>query len=208
MDGIDKGMPRLYRSESLTIRGMGHSVVELLVAGEYHDPYGLRVGAFTVTAPPRNRWNRRPAIAVTEITDGDGITFMLVRREPFRLGRSLGGRYVLADVDGAELGALRPRTSFNVAALRVRVTIPGYGSGQLRESRRRARRVRTFAVRESSSARTVGTIEAHAEPDAPFEISVVHSADSPPPWRCATLALATCLPQFGVGIFVSAGSGP
>jgi hypothetical protein len=193
VDGIDAGMPRLYRSESLQIRGVGGSLTALLAEGEYHDPYGLRVGRFGVTAPPRNRWRGRRAIAVTEITDGDGITFMLIRR-------NRGERYVLTDVDGTEVGVLRPRPSFNVVRLRVHVTIPGHGSGTLRESRRRAGGVRTFAVRLRPDKRPVGSIEARPGRDGPAEISLVHADDSPPPWRCATLALATCLPQFGVGV--------
>jgi hypothetical protein len=209
VEGIDAGMPRLYRSESLKIRGAGGTLMSLLAAGEYHDPYGLRVGRFTVTAPPRNRWQGRRAIAVTEIADGDGLTFMLVRREPFQIGRNRGGRYVLTDVDGTEVGMLRPRPSFSIVPLHVKVSMPGHGTGELRESGRRARGVRTFEVRVRSDKRPVGTIDARQGPDDPAEISLVHAADSPPPWRCATLALATCLPQFGVGVAgIPSGSGP
>src|SRR5436190_8129339 len=199
----------LYSSPSLRIRGTAPAPLNPFLSCDYYDVDDELAGSYVVAAPSRKRWNGEPAIAVTDIFDRDGILFMRIVRRPFRVwstrGRSTAGRghYVITDPDNSEVGVLVPHARLDLIRLRVDLDIEGFGHGRLKEAairhERGARIFRVFADPDVALA----TIRA---PGA--EITVEHEPETPAAWRCTVLALATCLPQFGVGSVLDVGGGP
>jgi len=202
----------LHSSRVLTIRGTAPRIPNPFFAGQYYDPEDRPVGSYIMAAPPRKRWNGEPTISVTDILDNDSDLFMRILRRPFRPWSGLGrrqphrGQYVIADPDETPVGVLRRRLLLKSDRLDVRADIEGWGIGRIEEDDRTGSD-RVFRVRDERSV-AVATVTARFEGQFSVhlrEISIEHTPDARAAWRCTTLALATCLPQFGINTYVGSG---
>jgi hypothetical protein len=199
----------LYRSQFLRIRATAPIRGNPFAEGVYYDIDDRPVGSYVVTSPPGKRWNGEPTVAVTDIFDTDQVLFMRILHRRWSLWsarRTRGQRrdcYVMVDGDDTEIGVFTPRVPVYFP-LRVDVTITSFGRGHLAFVRDDPGQ-RVFRLRADQGVLLATIFVPRGALVWPGEeISIEHESEAPAAWRCTTLALATCLPQFGVGSAVNA----
>ena len=216
MEEIDDSSSMPYVSPALTIRGTAPLNTDRFFAGEYRDVDDRFVGSYRVFSPTGERWHDEPTIAVTEVLDRDGALFMRILRRPRHVrsvlvgNNTCRGQYLVVDTEDFAVATLWPRFFLNGNRLRVRVDFGDNRGGELKEEPvRHEHGERIFDVQAFDPLSLVGTIRwrfpsKHTKratgDDEPQhqDIHVQHEPGTTPAWRCTTLALATCLAQFGI----------
>ena len=182
---------------------------------------GAVLGTFRVVTPAANAGRA----VVTEILDPDAdrvlrIVRLLGRR---RLGVTKGaaqrGGFRVFDSAGSVTASFQPRWGIVSARLRVAVEARGLSGGSLRHERAvLAKRGVQAELRYRILAHdggAVATVTARFAPPSSFfhalavleVIDVSLEVDTVERWGSVAVALATCLPQFGIGATVEVPGG-
>ncbi|MET0628331.1 MAG: hypothetical protein ABW033_07735 [Acidimicrobiia bacterium] len=186
---------------ALAVVGTAPVIPNAFDHGEYRTPDGETLGTFRASTPARRDRTDGHVVTTTTILDADGRPVLTLLRRPYLpwmitpMGTRCRAQHELVGDDGALLAIARARARSIWSRLRIGIQTVTVGDGVLIE--RRARGERRFEVHTDAGVE-LATITARSELNVMTEIWVDH-ATTDAAWRTTIVALATCLPAFGVG---------
>jgi len=194
---------------TVTIVGTAPAVSNAFDYGELRAASGEVLGTFVAVTASTGSEAR--VVTATEITDATGLPALRVLLRPYRpwafseLGTRCLGQSDVVDGHAVPLASFRRRSVLSSGRLRIGIDTPRLGRAVLTE--RRARGQRQFSVVTGDGV-DLASIEAQFDLNALTTIEVRHETSAPAAWRVTNLALAVCLPAFGVGGLTWGAPGP